>query len=71
MVRWALDRTLALSGGERYMPTMPASSRELRVRSVTDGYALVGEHAAVETINAFLSYLSDRNYSRQRPRVRV
>jgi site-specific recombinase XerD len=42
---------------------------ELRVESAPEGYVLVGAEPAIDEVNAFLCYLTDRNYSPQTVRA--
>jgi len=48
---------------------MAADLSELRVQPADGGYTLVGPEPAIETVNEFLCYLVDRNYSRQTVRA--
>jgi hypothetical protein len=48
---------------------MSADPSELRVEPAPGGYAVVGAEPAIDEVNEFLCYLTDRNYSRQTVRA--
>ncbi len=48
---------------------MCADPSELRVEPAVGGYTLVGPEQTIGVVNEFLSYLTDRNYSRQTVRA--